>query len=254
MANCGRFSLEGEVALITGGATGIGFGIAKAMAEAGARVVVSGRREERLKKAAEELGSSASYVVGDVTDAAGLRDFAERVEQRHGPVSILVNNAGNHHKQFFADTSLEDFDKVLNTHVRGSFLASKAFAPGMVERRHGHILFIASMATFIGMPQVIGYTAAKSAVGGMVRALSAELADSGVRVNAIAPGWIHSEMMHKALENDPERKAKILSRTPMNRFGDPQNLGDAAVYLSSPAASFVTGVILPVDGGAVTGF
>lgn len=249
-----RFSLEGERALITGGATGIGFGIAEAMAKAGARVVLAGRREGLLRAAAARLGEGAEYLTGDVTDVRGAADFARQLEDRFGPVSILVNNAGIHHKQSFLETSFEDFEKVLRTHVSGSFIMSKAFAPGMVARRHGHILFIASMTTFIGMPQVIGYSAAKSAVAGMVRALTAELASDGVRVNAIAPGWINSEMMHTAVDSDPERKAKILGRTPMNRFGDPEDIGDAAVYLSSPAASFVTGVILPVDGGAVNGF
>ena len=249
-----RFSLEGERALITGGGTGIGFGIAESMVRAGAHVVLAGRREELLRAAAEKLGDRAGYIAGDVTDTRGAEEFARTVEERFGPVSILVNNAGIHHKQPFLETAYEDFDKVLRTHVSGSFVMSKAFAPSMAARKHGHILFIASMTTFIGMPQVIGYTAAKSAVGGMVRALTAELAPLGVRVNAIAPGWINSEMMHRAVNSDPERKAKILGRTPMGRFGDPEDIGDAAVYLSSPAASFVTGVILPVDGGAVTGF
>jgi gluconate 5-dehydrogenase len=217
-------------------------------------VIVSGRREELLRKAVAELGDSASYMVGDVTDVSAAEDFARETTRRHGTVSILVNNAGNHHKQPFFDTSFENFQKVLATHVGGGFAMTKAFAPGMTERKRGHILFIASMATFIGMTQVVGYTAAKSAIGGMVRALTAELAEYGVRVNAIAPGWIHSEMMHKAVDSDPERKARILNRTPMRRFGDPRDIGNAAVYLSSPAASFVTGVILPVDGGAVTGF
>jgi gluconate 5-dehydrogenase len=254
MENNKRFSLEGELALVTGGATGIGFGIAKAMTEAGARVVLSGRREDLLKKAVLELGNSAAYVVGDVTDVSSAANFTEEVTRLNGPVSILVNNAGNHHKQFFLDTEFDNFEKVLKTHVNGGFIMSKAFAPGMIQRKHGHILFIASMATFIGIPQVIGYAAAKSAIGGMVRALAAELSADGVRVNAIAPGWINSEMMHKAVNSDPERKAKILGRTPMKRFGDPQDIGYAAVYLSSPAASFVTGVILPVDGGVVIGF
>lgn len=246
------FSLSGERALITGGATGIGFGIAKAMAEAGAKIVLTGRREELLKKAAAEI--AADYVVSDVTKVEAGEELARTVEDKFGEVSILVNNAGNHHKQPFLDTSFEDFDKVLRTHVHGSFIMSKAFAPRMVERKRGHLLFIASMTTFMGMTQVIGYTAAKSAIGGMVRALAADLSPLGLRVNAIAPGWINSEMMHKAVNSDPERKAKILGRTPMKRFGDPQDIGYAAVYLSSPAASFVNGVILPVDGGAVTGF
>lgn len=248
------FSLSGERALITGGATGIGFGIAKAMVDAGAEVVLTGRREDVLKKAAEELGSAAGYIVGDVTKIEAGVELACKVEEKFGAISILVNNAGNHHKQPFLETSYEDFDKVVRTHVHGSFIMSKAFAPGMVERKHGHILFIASMATFMGLTQVIGYTAAKSAIGGMVRALAADISPLGVRVNAIAPGWINSELMHKAVNSDPARKAKILGRTPMNRFGDPHDIGYAAVYLSSPAASFLTGVILPVDGGAVTGF
>lgn len=248
------FSLEGERALVTGGATGIGFGIAKAMSEAGAKIVISGRREDLLKKAVEELGNNAGYVVGDVTKTEAGEEMARKVEKEFGEISILVNNAGNHHKQPFLETSFEDFDKVVRTHVHGSFIMTKAFSPRMVERKRGNVLFIASMATFMGLTQVIGYTAAKSAIGGMVRALAADISPFGVRVNAIAPGWINSEMMHKAVNSDPERKAKILGRTPMKRFGDPEDIGHAAVYLCSPAAAFVTGVILPVDGGAVTGF
>jgi len=124
----------------------------------------------------------------------------------------------------------------------------------MKARGKGHILFRAWMTTFIGMPQVIAYSAAKAAFGGMVRALTADLAPSGIRVNALAPGWIDTPMLHKAVDGDPERKAKILGRTPMKRFGSTEDIGDAAVFLSSPAASFITGVVLPVDGGAVTGF
>jgi len=127
-------------------------------------------------------------------------------------------------------------------------------APGMVERRQGSILFTASMASLFGIPKVVAYTAAKSAYLGLVNSLTSELSASNVRVNAIAPGWIDSDMMRAAVENDPERKAKILGRTPMCRFGQPGDIGWAAVYLASPAAAFVTGVVLPVDGGAAIGF
>jgi gluconate 5-dehydrogenase len=124
----------------------------------------------------------------------------------------------------------------------------------MIQRRHGNILFIASMVSIIGMPLVIAYSAVKSAYVGMVRGLTAEVAEHGVRVNAIAPGWIESPMLRRALSGDDKRSAKILSRTPMGRFGEPDDIGWAAVYLCSPAARFVTGVLLPVDGGASQGF
>ena len=124
----------------------------------------------------------------------------------------------------------------------------------MIARGSGSILFLASMASLFGIPQVVAYSAAKSAYVGMVRALATELSPHGVRVNAIAPGWIETEMTRKAMDGDPERKRKILSRTPMGRFGTAEDVGMAAVYLSSPAARFVTGVVLPVDGGASIGF
>ena len=124
----------------------------------------------------------------------------------------------------------------------------------MIERGGGSILFIASMTSLLGMPKVVAYSAAKSAIVGMVRAMASEWSPHGVRVNAIAPGWIETEMTRKAMDGDPQRKAKILSRTPMARFGQPADVGMAAVYLCSPAARFVTGVLLPIDGGASVGF
>ena len=124
----------------------------------------------------------------------------------------------------------------------------------MIERRSGSILFITSMAAIFGIPQVVAYTAAKSACTGMVRALATELSPHGVRVNAIAPGWIETDMTRKAMDGDPERRRKILGRTPMGRFGETDDIGQAAVFLCSPAAKFITGVVLPVDGGASIGF
>lgn len=130
----------------------------------------------------------------------------------------------------------------------------RAVLPGMLERGHGNILFTASMTSLMGMPMVIAYSAAKSAYLGMVRSLATEVSGGGVRVNAIAPGWIESPMLRKALSGDEKRTNKILSRTPMAKFGEPEDIGWAAVYLSSPAAKFLTGVVLPVDGGASIGF
>jgi gluconate 5-dehydrogenase len=248
------FRLDGELALITGGGTGIGLGVARCMVMAGARVVIVGRREAVLREATLELGRNASYAVHDVTALDEAVDLIRRVEEESGPISILVNNAGVHLKKPAIETTEREFLRVFNTHVTGAFALTRAVARGMIERRHGSILFMASMASLFGIPQVVAYTAAKSAYLGLVNALTSELSPHGVRVNAIAPGWIESEMSRKALESDPERKNRILARTPMHRLGQPGDIGHAAVYLSSPAASFVTGVVLPVDGGANVGF
>lgn len=249
------FSLAGETALITGGGTGIGLGIARCMVQAGARVVLVGRREVELSAACSELGSAASFVAQDITKFGEMPEVVQRVEMAAGsPVSILVNNAGIHLKEFAADTTPEEFQSVFNTHVFAAHALTRALIPGMVERGRGAVLFISSMAVFMGVPQVMAYAAAKSSYFGMVATLSAELAAIGVRVNAIAPGWIFSAMTEKALNNDAARKAKVMSRIQMGHMGRPEDIGWAAVYLCSPAASYVTGVTLPVDGGAAVGF
>jgi gluconate 5-dehydrogenase len=248
------FQLADEVALVTGGGTGLGLGIARSMVRAGARVVLVGRRQEVLTRAVDALGPAASYELHDVTRVAEAASLSRRVEERVGPISILVNNAGVHLKKPAMETTEEEFLQVFNTHVMGAFALTRAVAPGMVERRRGSILFIASMASLFGIPQVVAYTAAKTAYVGLVNALTVELSPHGVRVNAIAPGWIDTDMLRRAIAGDSERESKILSRTPMNRFGTPEDVGQAAVYLCSPAAQFVTGVVLPVDGGASIGF
>jgi NAD(P)-dependent dehydrogenase (short-subunit alcohol dehydrogenase family) len=248
------FLLENELALITGGGSGIGLAMARCMAAAGSRVVVAGRGEEKLKQAVASIGTNAGYVVHDVTNLAEAPGLVEKVMRRFGPVSILVNNAGIHLKKPAMETTEEEFLKVLTTHVLGAHAMSRAVAPGMIERKKGTILFTASMASLFGIPLVVAYSAAKSAYLGMVRALATELSPHGVRVNAIAPGWIETDMTRAVMDGDPARKEKILSRTPMGRFGEPDDVGMAAVYLCSPAAKFLTGVVLPVDGGVSIGF
>lgn len=248
------FKLEDEVALITGGGTGLGFAIADCFVKSGARVVIVGRREQLLQEACQKLGEAASYQVQDVTERDAVDGLIAKVEQEVGPLSILVNNAGVHLKKPASETSAEEFDTVIQTHVVAAHNLSRAVLPGMLERRHGSLLFIASITLQIGMPDVVAYSAAKSAYRGMVLSLAVENSGRGVRVNAIAPGWIETPMLHKALDADETRKNKILSRTPMNRFGKPEDIGWAATYLCSPAAGFATGVILPVDGGASIGF
>jgi gluconate 5-dehydrogenase len=248
------FSLGGQTALVTGGGTGLGLGIARCFCRAGARVVLVGRREEVLAEACRELGSSAAYAVHDITQMAATEAIVAAVVRDHGPLSILVNCAGVHLKKLAVDTSTEEFDHVMRTHVTAAHNLTRIVLPDMIRRRQGSIVFIASMTSLLGMPQVIAYSAAKSAYLGMVRTLAAEVSRDGVRVNAIAPGWIDTPMLLRALDNDPQRRDKILGRTPMARFGTPDDIGWAATYLCSPAAQFITGAVLPVDGGASSGF
>jgi gluconate 5-dehydrogenase len=248
------FSLAGETALITGGGSGLGLAIARALGAAGASVVLTGRREEVLRRAAASLGPRAHWMRHDVTDSAAADGLVARVAAEVGEVGILVNNAGVHLKKSVTATTDEEFARVLDTHVRGAFAMTRAVVPGMQRRRRGSILFIASMSSLMGIPLVAAYSAAKSAYLGLVRTLACELGPSQVRVNAIAPGWIETPMLHQALDGDPARRDRILGRTPMGRFGQPADIGWAAVYLCSAEAGFVNGVVLPVDGGASIGF
>jgi gluconate 5-dehydrogenase len=248
------FSLPSEIVLLTGGGTGIGLAMAQAMHAAGARVVLVGRREAELSAAAGALGDRASYVVHDITQLDAAPALVARVEREVGPITCLVNNAGIHLKKPAVETTPVEFQTVLNTHIVGAHALVAATAPGMIARQHGTILFTASMASIFGIPLVIAYTAAKTAMVGMVKGYATEFSPHGVRVNAIAPGWIETAMSRKALDGDPARKNKILGRTPMARLGEPADVGWAAVYLASPAAKFVTGCVLPVDGGVSVGF
>lgn len=248
------FSLKGETALITGGGTGLGLGIARSFVAAGAKVVLVGRRADVLKKAAQKLGKSAAFEAHDITRLDAADDLVRGASKHFGAISILVNNAGIHLKKPAVEISAEEFNAVFQTHVAAAFRLTQVVLPGMMKRRRGNILFIASMASLFGIPLVAAYSAAKSAHLGLVRSLATEVSPHGVRVNAIAPGWIESDMMLKALDGDPARSQKILGRTPMNCFGTAEDVGLAATYLCSPAAKFVTGAVLPVDGGASIGF
>ena len=245
----GIFSLKGELAVVTGGGTGIGQAIAQAMHAAGARVVLVGRREAELAAAVKTMGEGAAYAVHDITVTAGTAALVQRIVKEHGPITCLVNNAGRHLKKAAVDTTPQEFQDVMNTHIIGAHELTRLVAPGMIERKHGSIIFTASMASLFGIPLVVAYASAKSAMLGMVRTLSTELSAHGIRVNAIAPGWIDTDMSRKAFAGDPARKNKIISRTPMAKLGDVSDVGWAAVYLASPAAKFVTGAVLPVDGG-----
>lgn len=248
------FSLEGKTAVITGGATGLGLAMTRCMIQAGARVVVIGRSQTHFDENCAVFGDRALFFPGDVAQIDTIPALVDQILSAVGSVDILVNNAGNHCKKPIEEMSPEDFSRVLQTHLVGSFALTRALLPQMRERQCGSVLFIASMTSYIGQPYVMGYSAAKSGVLGMVHTLSAEVSTDQVRVNAIAPGWIDTPMYRAATDNDPPRRAKILGRIQMNRVGDPDDIGWAAVFLCSEAAKYITGVCLPVDGGALVGF
>ncbi len=247
------FSLQGKKALISGGATGIGLGIAKAMVAMGANVVLCSRNEENLKEACEELGPQATYHVYDVLQYDEAYKLIADIEAV-SPIDILVNNAGAHLKKPSEDVSVKEFEQILNVHILGAHALTTCVGKKMLGRKSGSIIYIASMTSLFGIPYVLAYSAAKAGMLGIVRTLATEWGPQGVRINAIAPGWIDTAMVRKAVFSDPERKAKVLGRTPMKDFGQPEDVGNAAVYLASDAAKFVTGVCLPVDGGASIGF
>ena len=248
------FNLTGQTAMITGGGTGLGLGMARCFVASGARVVLVGRREAELAKACALLGERAHALQGDITQLESVPALVEQAEQLAGPITILVNNAGVHLKKPALQTSDVEFAQVLQTHVHGAFALTREVGQRMVARRAGCIIFTASMASLMGLPLVVAYSTAKSAYRGMVSSLATEWGPHGVRVNAIAPGWIASDMLDLVLSGDPARKAKILARTPLGRLGEPEDIGWAAVYLASPAGKFVSGVMLPVDGGAAESF
>lgn len=248
------FGLEGKVALITGGGSGLGYAMAKCMTEAGARVIIAGRRQRQLDEAAQSIGPLAKGYVFDVTQTSGAAGFISDIIKNDGGIDVLINNAGNHLKKPVEQMTIADVQSVMDVHVLGAYALTQAVIPAMRARGGGSVIFISSMTAFIGMTNVTAYSAAKSAVLGLTKTLSGELSKDGIRVNAIVPGFIDTPMFRQATDSDPERKKKILSHTPMGRLGEPEDIGWAAVYLAADASRFVTGTAIAVDGGATIGF
>lgn len=248
------YGLDGKTALVTGGGSGIGLAAAQCLSASGARVIIAGRRQDVLDAALETIGEGAAARTLDLTDTKSLEQFEAQLAEDFGPIDILINNAGNTIKKPFEDSTIEDFDQVFDVHVRGALELSRHVIKRQLTNGGGSIQFIASMTSFIGQPLVMGYTVSKTAITGAVRGLSAEFAERGIRVNAVAPGWIDTDLFRKATQSDPKRRAKILGRIQTNTIGKPEDIGWACAYLASPAASYITGQTLIVDGGGVIGF
>lgn len=252
--NKNPFSLIGKTALITGGGTGIGFGIARAIIDAGAKVVITGRRRKVIEEACKKLGGRSSFVVNDITELEKIPQLIENIENKTGPVEILVNNAGINNLKPALKVSDEDLKIILDTNLSGLFALTREVAKFMVKRRRGSIIMITSMTAIYGLTDVAPYAASKSAVLGLTRSLSSDLSPYGIRINAIAPGFIETPMHTMALRKFPEKGKKIIDRTPLRKFGTPEDIGHTAVFLASDASSFITGAQIPVDGGNSIGF
>lgn len=243
-----------QVAIVTGGGSGIGLAIAETFMDNGIHTVIAGRDQVKLQAVKDKYGALCSTMALDLIELTKIPAFVQQVIEAHGQIDILVNNAGINMKKDFTEVTDEEFQQILLTNVTAVFALSREVAKTMIPRRCGSIIHISSMASQYGIPKVIAYTASKSAIEGMTRAMAVDLSPHGIRVNCIAPGFIRTEMSGKALDGDPERKQKVLSRTPLGHLGDPRDVGEAALYLSSDAARYITGVILPVDGGNSIGF
>ncbi len=246
--------IKKKIALITGGGSGLGLAIATLFAKKNIIPVLVGRREDVLKEANQKIGADSKYFAHDVTQLETLPQLVEKVESEIGPIDILVNNAGIHLKKDVLDVTDEEYEKVITTNQRSVFALSRECAKKFAGREQGNILMISSMAALYGIPKVIAYTAAKTAIEGMTKALAVELSPMGIRVNSLAPGFIKTAMSSKAFEADPGRLQRVLDRTPMKRLGLPEDVAEAAYFLVSDASSFITGVCLPVDGGNSIGF
>jgi len=243
-----------RTALITGGGSGIGLAIAEKFVTNGITTVIVGRDQQKLAAAAAKLGPLCHPVSADLNDLAAIPALVQKIIDTYGHIDILVNNAGINMKKEFAEVTDEDFDRILHTNVKAVFSLSREVVKRMLPLGKGNIINISSMASQYGIPKVIAYTASKSAIEGMTKAMAVELSPMGILVNCIAPGFIATEMSAKALNGDAERKQKVFSRTPLGRLGDPADIGDAALFLASDQAKYLTGVILPVDGGNSIGF
>lgn len=243
-----------KVAIVTGGGSGLGYAIAAKFIKQGLRTIIIGRNEEKLHAAREAFGPLCATISFDLNDLSQIPALVQSIVEEHGQIDVLVNNAGINMKKPLVEVSDEEFQRIVQTNVNAMFALTREVAKAMLPRKQGAIVNISSMASQYGIPKVIAYTASKSAIEGMTRAMAVDLSPEGVRVNCVAPGFIATDMSAKALNNDPERKNKVLSRTPMGKLGTPEDVAEAVYFFSSDAAKFVTGTVLPVDGGNSIGF
>ena len=243
-----------KIALVTGGGSGLGLAITEKFVQNNIFTVIVGRDMARLEKAAKALGPMCAPMACDLSNLDAIPGLVKQITDTYGRIDILVNNAGINLKKNFEEVSDGEFLQIIQTNVIAVFALSREVVRGMLANGGGAIINISSMASRYGIPKVIAYTASKSAIEGMTRAMAVELSPRGIRVNCIAPGFIATDMSARALNGDTERMNKVMSRTPMGQLGAPADIGDTAFFLASDAARYITGVVLPVDGGNSIGF
>jgi gluconate 5-dehydrogenase len=245
------FDLSGKVALVTGAYRGLGFAIAQGLARAGATVVLNGRDQKTLATATQLLeaqGLAADTALFDVTDREAARAAVATIERAHGHLDILFNNAGIQRRHPFAEFPQDDWDALIATNLTAPFIVSQAAVAGMIARKHGKIVHIASLMSELARPSVVPYAAAKGGVRQLTRGMAVELAAHNIQVNAIAPGYFATEM-NRALIDNAEFNAWVCKRAPAGRWGQPEELAGLAVFLASSASDYVSGQMIVIDGG-----
>ena len=246
------FRLDGRRALVTGGSKGLGRVMAQALAEAGAEVAIVSRSADACKRAAQEIadatGRATFYTGADVTSSKEVNELHRQVTEDFGPIDILINNAGVNIRGTAAEMSEEDWDAVIGINLKAPFLCAKAFGPGMAARGWGRIINMGSMLSVIAIPGRGPYCSSKAGVASLTRVLALEWASSGVTVNTICPGPFGTDM-NKPLLDDPVKYQAFVAKIPLGRWGELDEIAGTAVYLASPASSFVTGSMLFIDGG-----
>lgn len=245
-----RFGHEGRVCIVTGGAQGIGEACARRFVAEGSKVVIADLDDVRGQPLAAELG--ATYARCDVGDKPQVDALVAQVLAMHGRIDVLVNNAGIFRAADFLEVTEADFDAVLRVNLKGSFLVGQAVARAMVASGGGSIVNMSSVNGVLAIPNIASYNVSKGGINQLTRVMALALADRNIRVNAVAPGTIATELAAKAVLTSEEAKHKIMSRTPMKRLGEPSEIADVVAWLASDAASYVTGEIVTVDGGRMT--
>jgi len=251
-----QFSLKNKVSLITGGGRGIGLGVAEVLADAGSDLLLVARSGSQLQDTAkmlnERYGRQVDTIVADLSEPGRYGDIVDMALSRFGRLDVLINNAGSNIRKPFLEFEPTEFDRVIDLQLRGAYFMAQAAARHMAKAGGGKIINLASLTSKIAVPNISAYAAAKGGIFSLTKAMALELAPNNINVNALAPGYVRTSMTEAAFTN-PETKQWMLSRTPLKRFGTPEDIGYAALYLASPASDWVTGEVIFVDGGWMAG-